>query len=940
MAEELPLVRSRSVETSGQTPGYLNVDYSPEAFGAGIGRALSKLGGTIDQIRAAQEEQKANDALQHVTKAKDELRPILFHPETGVYATQGGQAQNAGNFTRTALDNIKASRLKAITDPKTREVFEKLWAREEEQVQDTVANHELKELGRYKTETTKGVLLGAMQDAYNQYNDPKSVQAAIDLTTQAITANTIGSPPEIVAAAKSEAVSGIHLAVVNRLASEDPAAALAYVEAHRDALSGQDHVTANKLIQPMLDERRADQWIAERTVPQAIESIWPALQNTESGGNTDAVSPDGALGLSQLMLPTAREQLGKMGRADIANLSDEELTAKLKADPTLNVRIGKRYLGEMYTRFGGDMEAALVAYNAGPDDAEAFLKHNAGKGPGSRDYNIPGREYLTKETQPYVNKILGQARTGIVPGTRITRENWALKNFQPSDLLGNTPGTGWVDAIAATTLDGLAGEFQAEFPGLKIKVNEEHTFDPSIGTIGKRRSTRTADDNPGAKSSKHLQGQAFDIQVQGWNDVQKARFIALARSKGFGGIGFYGPEGHLHIDMGRERSWGRVPAWAKDVIKTPVSRTAAQPGTQVPTGFAGTPGQDQNVFSSTLGPGRSTPAIATLLAEANEIVDPTERSRVMSKLETQFNIQDAAAKQEAANLKRMAWETTLSGGFDKIPPEILARLGREEVNGLREYDKESKKAGGIQTNFERYSQLKLLSEEELVNIDPYDFRHELADTEFKELVNVVKAARDSRAGDSNAKALMSNMRSRADILKSAASEMGWDLKRPADEKLFARLDRKVDDFISMEQQAKNRALSPIEIQDIVDKLLITDTGAALGIGSRLLSNRVQAMNVEDPDTFTAANTWDMVTPDDQVTLQTQYESAWGKPPDQEQALDLYNRAMRVYLGGTPEGPDEELDLMRQALQARFNRIPSDNEVRQAYGRYLLQLLGR
>ena len=44
-------------------------------------------------------------------------------------------------------------------------------------------------------------------------------------------------------------------------------------------------------------------------------------------------------------------------------LSSEEVAA----DPALCVRLGIRYLRSLQDRFGGDLELALMAYNAGPD---------------------------------------------------------------------------------------------------------------------------------------------------------------------------------------------------------------------------------------------------------------------------------------------------------------------------------------------------------------------------------------------------------------------------------------------------------------------------------------------------------------------------------------------------------------------------------------------
>ena len=73
-----------------------------------------------------------------------------------------------------------------------------------------------------------------------------------------------------------------------------------------------------------------------------------ALAGQESRMDPNARSHAGALGLLQLMPETARE---------------------LRLDPNVprtNVLAGARYLRRMIDRFGGDIDLALAAYNAGP----------------------------------------------------------------------------------------------------------------------------------------------------------------------------------------------------------------------------------------------------------------------------------------------------------------------------------------------------------------------------------------------------------------------------------------------------------------------------------------------------------------------------------------------------------------------------------------------
>ena len=105
--------------------------------------------------------------------------------------------------------------------------------------------------------------------------------------------------------------------------------------------------------------------------------ISPALLEAvvwqESRWRTDAVSPVGARGLAQLMPGTARE----MG-VDAAS-------------PSANLEGGARYLRIQLDSFGGDVEKALAAYNAGP----ARVKRAGG---------IP----RITETQQYVAAIMSR----------------------------------------------------------------------------------------------------------------------------------------------------------------------------------------------------------------------------------------------------------------------------------------------------------------------------------------------------------------------------------------------------------------------------------------------------------------------------------------------------------------------------------------------------
>jgi soluble lytic murein transglycosylase-like protein len=82
-----------------------------------------------------------------------------------------------------------------------------------------------------------------------------------------------------------------------------------------------------------------------------------ALIATESGFNTQAVSPKGAVGLMQLIPPTA-ERYG-------VRASKDSTVHKKLTDPKTNIRAGSSYLSDLIAMFPGQLELAIAAYNAG-----------------------------------------------------------------------------------------------------------------------------------------------------------------------------------------------------------------------------------------------------------------------------------------------------------------------------------------------------------------------------------------------------------------------------------------------------------------------------------------------------------------------------------------------------------------------------------------------
>jgi hypothetical protein len=143
--------------------------------------------------------------------------------------------------------------------------------------------------------------------------------------------------------------------------------------------------------------------------PSCPPSLVNALVNVESSGNPSAVSPDGAIGLFQLMPGTA------------AGLNVNP------ADVSGNIQGGLTYLQQLYDQYG-NWTQALEAYNEGPGNLAANL--NAG---------------ITPVSAGYASSILTQA--GLSPvgiDTSVTGDSSVSSPSSPSvfsDLLSYVPDT-------------------------------------------------------------------------------------------------------------------------------------------------------------------------------------------------------------------------------------------------------------------------------------------------------------------------------------------------------------------------------------------------------------------------------------------------------------------------------------------------------------------
>jgi hypothetical protein len=267
-----------------------------------------------------------------------------------------------------------------------------------------------------------------------------------------------------------------------------------------------------------------------------------ATRRAETGGEPNpnsAVSSAGAVGLMQVMPGTAAEIAKELGDKNFPQSGNDEQIQSYLSNPTINKMYGEHYLKKQLNTFGGDTEAAVIAYNAGPGVAQKWLES------GKNDDVLPG------ETLAYKNKIMADLKPDVakIPASDVT-----FKWNRPDGAVPLDDDLNKVSPVLRTRLqDAFA------IMGIKeIKVNSGVRDEEHNAAVG------------GAKGSQHIHGNAMDIDLTGMPVEQRKELIRALSASGITGIGVY--PNSIHADIGPRRAWGpshgksTIPGWAQGVI--------------------------------------------------------------------------------------------------------------------------------------------------------------------------------------------------------------------------------------------------------------------------------------------------------------------------------------------------------------------------------------
>ena len=132
--------------------------------------------------------------------------------------------------------------------------------------------------------------------------------------------------------------------------------------------------------------------------PPLEPSLIYAIARQESTFDPNALSPAGARGLMQLMVPTAQETAKKMALPFAAE--------RLTRDPPYNVTLGSAHLAELVELWGGSYCLAIASYNAGIGNVRKWVQANGDPRDKGVDLVLWIEKIPVTETRIYVQRVM------------------------------------------------------------------------------------------------------------------------------------------------------------------------------------------------------------------------------------------------------------------------------------------------------------------------------------------------------------------------------------------------------------------------------------------------------------------------------------------------------------------------------------------------------
>lgn len=274
----------------------------------------------------------------------------------------------------------------------------------------------------------------------------------------------------------------------------------------------------------------------------------------------------------------------------------------------------------------------------------------------------------------------------------------------------------------------------------------------------------------------------------------------------------------------------------------------------------------------------------TALAETRKITDPELRDETESRVQRYFSLQQAADRDREEKLYHSAFNF-VDQKKELPPPNIWNALAPEAKKSVKAWLEHKQKGTSPITDWEKYNDIKQIaatpeSRDQFLKMNVMALRGSLADTEFKEIVNLQASL---RKGDEKTAKELDGFLSKQQIVMNS---LPADLRK--DKEAVGKLMRKVDEEVAKQAGESKKKLTNREVQAIVDDMLVSGPIPGTGIFGWFKTNK-RAFEQ------TAEEQIEIEYEDIPKTRRKEIEEALkirGMPVTEERVLKIYSGALR------------------------------------------------
>jgi len=227
-----------SVRPTAIQDNTVNVNVSEEQFGAPIARGVESLANNVIKMQA---EDDANAATETFNQASEDARKYLYEGDDAAFSRQGKTATGLHDTSKEFFGETYNSYSANLANDNQRKAFKAMWDRRTNTNLDNLARHESKERKAYFEQTQQASLVGAANNAYNNFDKPDEIQNSLIEAETIIRSNPMGSSEEVVLQKMKTARSEIHKSVIDRMMLDDPDGARKYYADNKKQVDGVHH---------------------------------------------------------------------------------------------------------------------------------------------------------------------------------------------------------------------------------------------------------------------------------------------------------------------------------------------------------------------------------------------------------------------------------------------------------------------------------------------------------------------------------------------------------------------------------------------------------------------------------------------------------------------------------------------------------------------------